>query len=272
MAVLSVTGSYLPRGLTFGPVNGPEDFQGLVFEIFARRLYKDHFIFIDDLAVATGRPRCWPAGPSGVADVLNAIEPEKADEYEREKGTLRFRMNQEDEPQLSDGSECEFTGMLEEEEEDDDFDEVSEGIPGSSASFGWPSPGNFSVGRFFFLFCLLKLCLGAETVEGRIMGSDMFSPQPFLPAVGLPSPAAAVAPRFACASLSRIAPSGGEGKPLVSRDLFFPFAGMASRDSHPELFRERFNEAYYESYRNPGRYPPKDKKRDCSEVLVVDCC
>ena len=44
MAVLSVTGSYLLRGLTFGPVNGPEDFQGLVFEIFARRLYKDHFI------------------------------------------------------------------------------------------------------------------------------------------------------------------------------------------------------------------------------------
>ena len=71
MAVLSVTGSYLPRGLTFGPVNGPEDFQGLVFEIFARRLYKDHFIFIDDLAVATGRPKCWPEGASGVADTFN---------------------------------------------------------------------------------------------------------------------------------------------------------------------------------------------------------
>ena len=73
MAVLSVTGSYLPRGLTFGPVNGPEDFQGLVFEIFARRLYKDHFIFIDDLAVATGRPKCWPEGASGVADTLNSL-------------------------------------------------------------------------------------------------------------------------------------------------------------------------------------------------------
>ena len=64
MAVLSVTGSYLPRGLTFGPVNGPEDFQGLVFEVFARRLYKDHFIFIDDLAVATGRKPCRPQGPA----------------------------------------------------------------------------------------------------------------------------------------------------------------------------------------------------------------
>ena len=73
MAVLSVTGSYLPRGLTFGPVNGPEDFQGLVFEIFARRLYNDHFIFIDDLAVATGRPKCWPEGASGVADTLNSL-------------------------------------------------------------------------------------------------------------------------------------------------------------------------------------------------------
>ena len=61
MAVLSTTGSYLPRGLTFGPTNGPEDFQGLVFEVFARRLYKDHFIFVDDLAVATGvRSACRP--------------------------------------------------------------------------------------------------------------------------------------------------------------------------------------------------------------------
>ena len=38
MAVLVVSGTYLPRGLTFGPTNGPEDFQELVFIIFARRL------------------------------------------------------------------------------------------------------------------------------------------------------------------------------------------------------------------------------------------
>ena len=74
MAVLSATGSYLPRGLTFGPTNGPEDFQGLVFEVFARRLYKDHFIFVDDLAVATGRKECLPPGPSHVADVMAALE------------------------------------------------------------------------------------------------------------------------------------------------------------------------------------------------------
>ena len=41
MAVLVASGSYLPRGLTFGPTNGPEDFQELVFIIFYRRLYRD---------------------------------------------------------------------------------------------------------------------------------------------------------------------------------------------------------------------------------------
>ena len=35
MAVLVASGTYLPRGLTFGPTNGPEDFQELVFIIFA---------------------------------------------------------------------------------------------------------------------------------------------------------------------------------------------------------------------------------------------
>ena len=55
MAVLSVGGCWLPRGLMFGPTNGPEDFQDLVFTVFERRLYKDCFIFVDDLSVATGR-------------------------------------------------------------------------------------------------------------------------------------------------------------------------------------------------------------------------
>ena len=40
MAVLVASGTYLPKGLTFGPTNGPEDFQELVFTVFARRLYK----------------------------------------------------------------------------------------------------------------------------------------------------------------------------------------------------------------------------------------
>ena len=41
MAVLVASGTYLPRGLTFGPTNGPEDFQELVFTIFGRRLYHE---------------------------------------------------------------------------------------------------------------------------------------------------------------------------------------------------------------------------------------
>ena len=40
MAVLVASGTYLPRGLTCGPTNGPEDFQELVFIIFSRRLYQ----------------------------------------------------------------------------------------------------------------------------------------------------------------------------------------------------------------------------------------
>ena len=31
MAVITHTGVYIPKGLTFGPTNGPEDFQELVF-------------------------------------------------------------------------------------------------------------------------------------------------------------------------------------------------------------------------------------------------
>ena len=41
MAVLTAGGCWLPRGLTFGPTNGPEDFQELVFVVFQRRLYND---------------------------------------------------------------------------------------------------------------------------------------------------------------------------------------------------------------------------------------
>ncbi len=58
MAVLSASGCWLPRGLTFGPTNGPEDFQELVFTVFSRRLYKDWYLFVDDLSVATGRKPC----------------------------------------------------------------------------------------------------------------------------------------------------------------------------------------------------------------------
>ena len=67
MAVLSASGCYLPRGLTFGPTNGPEDFQELVYIVFERRLHKEWHLFLDDLAVATGRKPCLADGPSGAA-------------------------------------------------------------------------------------------------------------------------------------------------------------------------------------------------------------
>ena len=51
MAVLCASGCYLPRGLTFGPTNGPEDFQELVFMVFGRKLYTDWFLFLDDLGM-----------------------------------------------------------------------------------------------------------------------------------------------------------------------------------------------------------------------------
>ena len=74
MAVLSAGGCWLPRGLTFGPTNGPEDFQELVFTVFCRRLYRDWYLFIDDLSIATGRAKCHPeAQPSGAHDVVTTV-------------------------------------------------------------------------------------------------------------------------------------------------------------------------------------------------------
>jgi len=73
MAVLAASGCWLPRGLTFGPTNGPEDFQELVFTVFSRRLYRDWYLFVDDLSVATGRRPCHPPGPSGAHDVVTMV-------------------------------------------------------------------------------------------------------------------------------------------------------------------------------------------------------
>ena len=80
MAVLSAGGCWLPRGLTFGPTNGPEDFQELVFTVFSRRLYEDWFLFVDDLSVATGRPKCLRPGPSEAHDVSCLIRGETTGE------------------------------------------------------------------------------------------------------------------------------------------------------------------------------------------------
>ncbi len=73
IAVLVSSGTWLPRGLTFGPTNGPEDFQELVFIIFARRLYKEWYLFLDDLAVATGRPPPLLSSQSGAHDVWGML-------------------------------------------------------------------------------------------------------------------------------------------------------------------------------------------------------
>lgn len=56
MAVLSASGCYLSRGLTFGPTSGPEGFQEMVMVVFGRLLYTEWFFFLDDLTIATRRP------------------------------------------------------------------------------------------------------------------------------------------------------------------------------------------------------------------------
>ena len=73
LAVMIASGSYLPRGLTFGPTNGPEDFQEMVFIAFSRWLYKRWFLFLDDLTVATGRPEAVSPGRSNAEDVVGAV-------------------------------------------------------------------------------------------------------------------------------------------------------------------------------------------------------
>ena len=154
MAVLSVTGSYLPRGLTFGPVNGPEDFQGLVFEVFARRLYKDHFVFIDDLAEGTGRKRCTPPGPCGIADVVSVLAERRREEVAvvgappasggapESASPRRFPMN--DEEACLD-SDCEELCALVEESDDESGCDAARGLVSAAAEVEAPS---VAVGRF----------------------------------------------------------------------------------------------------------------------------
>ena len=51
-----------------------EDFQDLVFNVFARRLYREWYLFLDDLSVATGRETGDPDKPSGAADVWGCLD------------------------------------------------------------------------------------------------------------------------------------------------------------------------------------------------------
>ena len=82
----------MPRGLTLVPTNGPEDFQELAFKVFQRRLYKDWFLFVDDLSVATGRKKCHGDGPSGAHDVSCVVRD--ATEGEKGAGCLNKKSGQ----------------------------------------------------------------------------------------------------------------------------------------------------------------------------------
>ncbi len=74
LAIVSASGRWLPEALVFGPTNGPEYFQYVVYRAFgesldsagSRRLLRDWNIYIDDFAVATRR--CFVlAGNAGAA-------------------------------------------------------------------------------------------------------------------------------------------------------------------------------------------------------------
>ena len=47
------------------------------------RLYKDWFLFVDDLSVATGRKKCHGDGPSGAHDVSCCLRAETEEEKAR---------------------------------------------------------------------------------------------------------------------------------------------------------------------------------------------
>ena len=61
LAILARSGQFLPRCLTFGPANGPEDFAFATDRIYApgrnrkMRLCKQWQIYADDTAIRTGR-------------------------------------------------------------------------------------------------------------------------------------------------------------------------------------------------------------------------
>ena len=61
LAIIARSGQFLPICLTFGPVNGPEDFAYVVDRNFApgrdakRRYCNEWLAYVDDLTVRTGR-------------------------------------------------------------------------------------------------------------------------------------------------------------------------------------------------------------------------
>ena len=61
LAIIARSGQFLPICLTFGPVNGPEDFSYVVDRVFApgrqakRRFCTEWQVYVDDITVRTGR-------------------------------------------------------------------------------------------------------------------------------------------------------------------------------------------------------------------------
>ena len=61
LAVIAKTGTFLPKCLTFGPHNGPEDFAHVVDQVFSpgakqkRRFCKEWLAYVDDVTIRTGR-------------------------------------------------------------------------------------------------------------------------------------------------------------------------------------------------------------------------
>ena len=75
LAIVSASGTWLPEALVFGPTNGPEDFQYVVYRAFGescdvygrRRLLSDWQIYIDDFAIATRRPTAGERADQGLS-------------------------------------------------------------------------------------------------------------------------------------------------------------------------------------------------------------
>jgi len=61
LAILARSGSFLPKCLTFGPHNGPEDLAFATDRVFApgrgrkQRLCSEWLIYADDITIRTGR-------------------------------------------------------------------------------------------------------------------------------------------------------------------------------------------------------------------------
>ena len=61
LAVITKTGTFLPKCLTFGPHNGPEDFAYVVDRVFSpgaeqkRRFCKEWLAYVNDVTIRTGR-------------------------------------------------------------------------------------------------------------------------------------------------------------------------------------------------------------------------